>query len=266
MPAKKYFGQHFLEPQWADKLIAVINPQASDRFLEIGPGPGALTLRLAPKVAHLTAIEVDRDMVAALEPQLPPNVRLIEADFLEADLSPLVASGPMRVAGNLPYNVASPIILRLIAAHRAAASPTAAPFVDATVMVQREVAERLDAMPGTKDYGVLTISVRLRADVRRVLELPPGAFRPPPKVDSSVVRLTFRPPSVAIRNEQLFESMVRSVFMQRRKTLANALAPFAAAHGADARAALAGAGIDARRRAETLDMSDLARLADEFAR
>jgi 16S rRNA (adenine1518-N6/adenine1519-N6)-dimethyltransferase len=266
LPAKRHLGQHFLEPQWAEKLIAAINPQASDRFLEIGPGPGALTLKLAPKVAHLTAIEVDRDMVSALAPQVPSNVRLVEADFLKADLSALLASGPLRVAGNLPYNIASPILLRLVAAHRAAGSHASTLFVDATVMVQREVADRLDAAPGTKDYGVLTISVRMRADVRRVLELPPGAFRPPPKVHSSVVRLTFRPPSVSIHDEQRFESMVRSMFTQRRKTLANALAPFAAAHGTDARTALAAAGIDARRRAETLDMSELARLSDEFAR
>src|SRR5688572_25712503 len=109
--AKKRYGQHFLLPQWADKLVAAIEPRADDRFLEIGPGPGALTLRLAPKVAHVTAVEVDREMVALLAPQLPSNVTLIEQDFLETPLESLVGDPPgrMRVAGNLPYNVSSPI-------------------------------------------------------------------------------------------------------------------------------------------------------------
>src|SRR5688500_12753664 len=119
MQAKKRYGQHFLLPQWADKLVEAIGPCAGDRFLEIGPGPGALTLRLAPKVAHVTAIEVDREMVALLTPQLPANVTLIQQDFLETPLESLVAEreGRVRVAGNLPYNVSSPILFRLIDAH-----------------------------------------------------------------------------------------------------------------------------------------------------
>ena len=269
--ARKRFGQHFLEPAWADKLVAAIDPDPSDRFLEIGPGPGALTLRLAPRVQRLTAVEVDRDLAAALRPKLPPNVDLIEADFLRFDLSLLIASARVRVAGNLPYNISSPILFRLIDAHRRAPAVDRAGGVagrglqDAALMVQREVADRIEGEPGSGDYGVLSIAVQLHADVTRLLTLPPGAFRPQPKVHSAVVGLRFRPPVVALQDEEVFEDMVRSMFTQRRKTLGNALAPFASSRGSDARQALRAAGVDPSRRPETLQLSELARLADYFA-
>jgi 16S rRNA (adenine1518-N6/adenine1519-N6)-dimethyltransferase len=257
MRARKRFGQHFLQPAWADKLLAAIDPRPDDRFLEIGAGSGILTLWLAPRVAHLTAVEVDRDLAAALAPQLPANVELVEADILDVDLHALLAGGPARAAGNLPYNISSPILFRLLDAYRRHGV-----LLDATLMVQREVADRIAARPGTGDYGVLSISVQLHADVRRVLTLPPGAFRPAPKVHSAVVALTFRPPVVSLRDERLFEAMVRSIFTQRRKTLSNALAPFATSRGLDPRGALAAAGIDPIRRPETLQLTELARLAD----
>jgi 16S rRNA (adenine1518-N6/adenine1519-N6)-dimethyltransferase len=258
-PGKK-FGQHFLEPPWADKLVGAIDPRPTDRFLEIGSGPGALTLRLAPRVAHLTAIEVDREMVGALADRLPPNVQLVHADFLAFDLDQILRSGPIRIAGNLPYNISSPILFRLVDASRQYATLT-----DATVMIQREVAERIEASPGSRDYGVLSILIQLRADVRRVLTLPPGAFRPSPAIHSAVVRLSFRPPLVRLRDEADFEAMVRSMFTQRRKTLGNSLAPFAGSRRRDAREALEAAGIEPRRRAETLQLTELARLADYFS-
>jgi 16S rRNA (adenine1518-N6/adenine1519-N6)-dimethyltransferase len=257
-PRKKY-GQHFLEAAWADKLIDAIAPRRDDRFLEIGPGPGALTLRLAPRVASVTAVEIDPEMIAALRRRLPPNVTLTEGDFLEFDVRRMAGAGPLRVAGNLPYNVSSPILFKLIAEHREHRT-----FEDATIMLQREVADRLQAAPGTGDYGVLSIFTQLHADVRRVLTLPPGAFRPPPKVHSAVVQLRFREAAVTIRDYASFETMVRSMFTQRRKTLGNALRPFASSRGEDAGAALEGAGIDARRRPETLQLSELARLGDQF--
>jgi 16S rRNA (adenine1518-N6/adenine1519-N6)-dimethyltransferase len=280
--ARKRFGQHFLEPAWAEKLVEAIEPKPDDRFLEIGPGPGALTLRLAPRVAHLTAIEVDRDLAAALRPQLPPNAELIVADFLKLDLAKL--HGPVRVAGNLPYNISSPILFKLIEAARQQPEPanprpfdklriapspaegrTSEPaIVDATLMLQHEVAERLAARPGSRDYGVLSISVQLHADVRRLLTLPPGAFRPAPKVHSAVVRLAFRPPPAPPRDERVFEAMVRSMFTQRRKTLANALGPFSEGRNIRSVAALEGAGIDPSRRPETLNLAELTRLADRF--
>jgi 16S rRNA (adenine1518-N6/adenine1519-N6)-dimethyltransferase len=259
MRARKRFGQHFLEAAWADKLVAAMDPRPGDRFVEIGPGAGALTLRLAPRVARITGVEVDRDLAAALREQLPANVELIEADFLDFDLGPLAAEGPLRVAGNLPYNISSPILLKLVSASRRHGG-----LIDGTVMLQREVAERLEAEPGTAEYGALTIAVRLHADVRRVLTLPPGAFRPPPRVHSAVVRLTFRPPPVAPREEPVLDQLVRAIFSRRRKTLTNALAPFAHTRGVAVAAALEEAEIDGRRRGETLQLSELVRLADAF--
>ena len=256
--ARRRFGQHFLEPAWTDKLVEAIAPQAGDRFLEIGPGPGALTLRLAPRVAHLIAIEVDRDLAAALTPHLPSNVELVVADFLDLDLARFLEAGLLRVAGNLPYNISSPILFKVIDVARTSR------IVDATFMLQREVAERLEARPGSRDYGVLSISVQLHADVRRLLTLPPGAFRPAPRVHSAVVRLTFRPPPAPPRDERVFDAMVRAMFTQRRKTLANALAPFSEGRHIRPVTALEAVGIDPSRRPETLDLAELTRLADGF--
>jgi 16S rRNA (adenine1518-N6/adenine1519-N6)-dimethyltransferase len=257
--AKKKYGQHFLQAAWADKLVAAIEPRRDERFIEIGPGPGALTLRLAPLAGEVTAVEVDLAMVDALRSKLPGNVTLVHADFLDVDVASITHGHPSRVVGNLPYNVSTPILFRLLDVYRATGT-----LVDATLMLQREVADRITAAPGTGEYGVLSISAQMHADVRRVLTLPPGAFRPPPKVHSAVVHFRFRPPAVALANGRVFESMVRSIFTQRRKTLRNALGAFATSHHRDAAAALASAGIDPRRRPETLQLTELARLADYF--
>ena len=259
--ASKRLGQHFLEPAWADKVVAAIEPRPGDRFLEIGPGPGALTLRLAPRVAHVTAIEIDRGLAAQLTPRLPGNVDLRAADFLEFDPRPLAGGGPLRVAGNLPYNVSSPILFRLL---ECAAGGRV--LSDATVMLQLEVAERILAAPGSRDYGVLSVLVQLHSDVRLLLKLPPGAFRPPPEVRSAVIGLTFRPPQVDLPDGGLLAAMVRSMFTQRRKTLANALRQFAQAHGWEPRDALQAAGIDPQRRPEALSLPELSRLAGVMAR
>jgi 16S rRNA (adenine1518-N6/adenine1519-N6)-dimethyltransferase len=258
--ARKRFGQHFLAPAWADKVVQAIAPSRDDRFLEIGPGPGALTARLAARAGHVTAIEIDRDLAAQLQPQLPGNAEIVVADILDVDLTPFLAAGPIRVAGNLPYNISSPILFKLLAA--AKASPA---MLDATVMLQLEVAERLVASPRTKDYGVLTICTAVQADVKRLLTLPPGAFRPAPKVHSALVRLTFKPSLIPQGQEEVFERMVRTMFMQRRKTLLNALRPFADAAGRSSGEALAAAQIDPIRRPETLTQEDLLRLASFFA-
>jgi 16S rRNA (adenine1518-N6/adenine1519-N6)-dimethyltransferase len=258
--AKKRYGQHFLQGAWADRLVNAIAPDHGDHFIEIGPGPGALTVRLAPRVAHLTAIELDPDMVALLRPRLPDNVTLIGGDFLDVDLQALIAGADVRVAGNLPYNVSSPILFRLLDHYRRHGRIT-----DATLMLQREVADRIAARPGTRDFGVLSIFVQLHADVTRVLSLPPGAFRPAPQVHSAVVRLTFRPPAVLVPDAGEFETMVRSMFTQRRKTLSNALKPYADSRHRSAGEALAAANIDAGRRPETLQLAELSRLAAFFA-
>jgi 16S rRNA (adenine1518-N6/adenine1519-N6)-dimethyltransferase len=256
---RRRFGQHFLAPAWADKVLHAIAPSPGDRFLEIGPGPGALTFRLAARAAHVTAIEIDRELAAELHPRLPPNADLVVADILDVDLAPYLARGSLRVAGNLPYNISSPILFRLLAVARVSAGLT-----DATVMLQREVADRLVAAPGTKDYGVLTIFTALQADVQRLLTLPPGAFRPAPKVHSAVVRLTFKPSPLPPERAAVFEKMVRTMFMQRRKTLLNALRPYADSVGRESREALTSAGIDPIRRPETLTQEDLLRLVSVF--
>ena len=253
--ARKRFAQHFLEPAWVQKLISVIGPQPTDRFLEIGPGRGAITVPLAAKAERLTAVELDRDLAAALSAKDLPNVRVVTADVLDVDLLGLVDAPGVRIAGNLPYNISSPILFKLLGAS------VAGSFLDAHLMLQKEVADRLVARPGTGDYGVLTLSTMIRADVTRVLSLPPGAFRPAPKVHSAVVRLAFRPPPADVDRPELLIEIVRSVFMQRRKTMANALAPFASARGADARDWLSRAGVDATARPENLTLDDYARLS-----
>jgi 16S rRNA (adenine1518-N6/adenine1519-N6)-dimethyltransferase len=257
-PIRKRFGQHFLEPAWVARLIEVLAPRPGDVFLEIGPGRGALTIPLSARVARLVAVEIDRDLAAALPARLPAHVRIVQGDVLETDLETLLAGEamPVRVVGNLPYNISSPILFRLL---RAAGQGRV--FRDATLMLQKEVADRLVAAPGGSDYGVLAIQAALAADVERVLTLPPGAFRPPPKVTSAVVRLTFRPPRVDVSDAGTFERVVRGIFLQRRKTLANALKPVAAAFGREAADVLARAGVDGGKRPETLTLDELARLS-----
>ncbi len=260
---RKRFGQHFLEPVWADKVLHAIAPAPDDVFLEIGPGPGVLTLRLASKVSRLVAIEIDRDLIAELTPRLPSNASIVEGDVLDIDLDAALPRGdaPIRIAGNLPYNISSPILFRLLELELESRRPV----TDATLMLQREVADRIIAKPGTAEFGVLSVLVQWRADVTRVLAIPPGAFRPPPEVRSALLRLTFRPPPFELADAALFQRMVRSMFTQRRKTLANALAPFAGEIGALPTPVLTAAGIDPRRRPETLEVIEIARLADIFA-
>jgi 16S rRNA (adenine1518-N6/adenine1519-N6)-dimethyltransferase len=178
---------------------------------------------------------------------------------VHAALTNAGVSGPIRIAGNLPYNISSPILFRLLAL------ASERPVKDATLMLQREVADRIAASPGTPEYGVLSVLMQWRTDVERLLTIPPGAFRPPPDVRSALIRLTFRTSSVAVKDPALFERMVRSMFTQRRKTLANALAAFGQETAANPAQVLVRAGIDPRRRAETLEIVEIARLADHFA-
>jgi 16S rRNA (adenine1518-N6/adenine1519-N6)-dimethyltransferase len=257
---RKRFGQHFLEPAWVAKVIDAIAPAPDEAFLEIGPGPGALTRPLAERCRRIIAVEIDRDLARALPSRVPQNVEVVTADVLRVDLVPLLRSladgGRARVAGNLPYNISTPTLFAVLAAARL--EPRVA---DATFMLQREVAERLTATPGSGDYGVLTITASRLARVRSVLTLPPGAFRPPPQVTSSLVRLEFLSPADVPHVPDWFDDMVRAAFSQRRKTMANALSPFASARGRDARRALESVGVDPKRRPETLSLDELVQLA-----
>jgi 16S rRNA (adenine1518-N6/adenine1519-N6)-dimethyltransferase len=255
--ARKRFGQHFLEPAWVDKLIATLDAAPEDTFLEIGPGRGALTRPLSTRVRRIVAVEIDRDLAAALPSQLEPNVRVVAGDFLDVNLEDLLGAEPrpVRVVGNLPYNVSSPILFKLL--HAAEEGRT---LRDATLMLQKEVADRLVAPPGGGEYGTLAIQVALLADVARVLTLPPGAFRPPPKVTSAVVRLRFRPAAEDVGSLAAFERVVRGVFLQRRKTLGNAFAPVASTFGRSASEVIEQAGLDPSKRPQELTVAEIARL------
>lgn len=263
--ARKRFGQNFLEDVWARKVVAAIAPQPTDAFIEIGPGPGALTRPLASAARSLVACEIDRDLAAALRDEALPGVTILEGDFLRLSLDDLrvalAAAAPgatsFRVAGNLPYNVASPIMFRLIELTR-----LGLPLGDATIMLQREVADRLLAAPGSGDYGVLSVLIGHRASVSRLLNLPPGAFRPAPKVHSSVVRLRFHEADPAVQDEQVLASLTNAIFSRRRKTLNNALLAYGALTAPTAARVLADTGIDPVRRPETLTIAELCRLAD----
>jgi 16S rRNA (adenine1518-N6/adenine1519-N6)-dimethyltransferase len=256
--ARKRFGQHFLEPAWVAKLVAAMAPQPEETFLEIGPGRGALTVALAPKVARLIAVEIDHDLAAALPARVPSHVRVVDGNFLDSDLTALLAGErlPVRVAGNLPYNVATPILAKLLDA-----ADGGRRLADATVMLQKEVADRAVAGPGSADYGPLAVALALDADAETVLTLPPGAFRPPPKVTSAVVRLRFRPPTVDVGDRLVFARLVRGAFQQRRKTLLNALGPPAATLGRSSADLIAKAGVDARIRPGDLPLEGFAALS-----
>jgi 16S rRNA (adenine1518-N6/adenine1519-N6)-dimethyltransferase len=255
---RKRFGQHFLETAWVTKVVDSLGASANDTFLEIGPGRGALTRPLAARAGRVIGIEIDRDLAGLLIGQQIPNLRVIESDFLDINLAEALRDEPhpMRVVGNLPYNVSSPILFALL---RAADGGRL--FRDATLMLQKEVADRLIATPGHKEYGVLAIQVALIADVERVFTLPPGAFRPPPKVTSAVVRLRFHPPAVDVGDPKVFERIVRGVFLQRRKTLANALGPVADSLGQSAAELIERAQVDGTLRPEALTLEAIARLS-----
>ena len=261
MRTRKRFGQHFLEPVWVEKVVRAIDPNADDTFIEIGPGRGALTRPLAARATRVFAYEIDRDLAAALRAEAIPNVTVVEGDVLEtlrADFR--LQTSNLRVAGNLPYNAASPIMFRLADLFAAGV-----PIGDATLMLQREVADRLIASAGTREYGVLTVLLQHVAAIEILLKLPAGAFRPPPKVLSALVRLRFHPPDPTVASPTAFRDVVRAVFTRRRKTLANALLAVDTAGRRSFASILEGAGLDGRRRPETLTLAEFARLADAYA-
>lgn len=275
-PARRRFGQHFLEAPWAAKVVGVIAPQRNDTFIEIGPGRGAITRPLASSAPRVLAYEIDRDLAAAWHHDAVPGVHVIEADFLDVTTARLrsdliavntegghddaQASSRLRAVGNLPYNVASPILFKLVTLYM-----EGLPIEDATVMLQREVADRLVAEPETKDYGVLTVLIGHCATVERLLQLPPGAFRPAPRVRSSIVRLRFHPPDPPVRNPVVFTALVQAVFTRRRKTIANAMLAYPPAAGGTLAGVLEATGIHPQRRPETLSITEFARLADSVA-
>jgi 16S rRNA (adenine1518-N6/adenine1519-N6)-dimethyltransferase len=266
--AKKRFGQHFLEPAWAAKVVAAVGVTAAETIVEIGPGRGAITKRLTETAGRVIAFEIDRDLAAALHQHAPPNLTIIEGNFLAltpgqfaGHIASAGGTARIRVAGNLPYNIASPILFKLTEIASAGV-----PLVDATVMLQREVADRVLAVPGTGDYGVLTVLIGHRASPERLLQLPPGAFRPPPKVHSTVIRLRFHDADPPVLDETVFAQLTQAMFSRRRKTLANALRAYTPGAHLDPGDLVARAGIDGSRRPETLTLPEIGRLADVYAR
>ncbi len=218
MPARKRFGQNFLhDPAIISRLVDIINPQRGDNIIEIGPGRGALTLPLLERVDLLQAIELDRDLIPLLEQRFAATgkLKLHQADALRVDYGELAQGQAVRLIGNLPYNISSPLLFHLLASQ--------AHILDMHFMLQKEVVDRLIAVPGTRSYGRLTVAVAARASASHVLDVGPGAFTPAPKVNSAVVRLVPRPPDFEITDSKVFNRLVTQAFSQRRKTLRNAL-------------------------------------------
>ncbi|NNC66089.1 MAG: 16S rRNA (adenine(1518)-N(6)/adenine(1519)-N(6))-dimethyltransferase RsmA [Gammaproteobacteria bacterium] len=251
---KKRLGQHFLhDPAVIAKIVAVIAPQPGDRIVEIGGGLGALTFPLLERVDELHVIELDERMADALEQERPRNGgRLIvhRTDALKTDFSDLGSRlGRLRVVGNLPYNISTPLLFHLLS-HREA-------IIDMHLMVQKEVARRIAAPPGIKDYGRLTIMLAAWLDTEICFDVGPGAFNPPPRVWSTVLRLTPRARArFRITDEQQFANLVRRAFSMRRKTLGRTLS------GILTREQIQSVGIDPMARAETLEPEQFSELAN----
>ena len=259
--ARKRFGQNFLhDPGTIRRILAAVAPAPGEHLVEIGPGRGALTAGLLEAVGALDVIELDRDLVGPLAERLDGlgQLRVHQADALTFDLCGLLptdttaADERLRVVGNLPYNISTPLLFRFLAQMDC--------IRDMHLMLQKEVVDRMAAAPGSKVYGRLSVMVQSRCAAERVLTVRPGAFTPVPKVASAVVRLTpLRPPLVAIADADLHARLVAAAFAQRRKRLSNSLRGLADA------ALLARCGLDPGARAEQLSVVDFARLANAAA-
>jgi 16S rRNA (adenine1518-N6/adenine1519-N6)-dimethyltransferase len=250
---RKRFGQNFLaDAHYVARIIDAVAPKRGDNIVEIGPGLAALTGGLIERAGHLSAIEIDRDLAQRLRDSFTPDkLTLYEGDALDFDYARLGAR--LRIVGNLPYNISSPLLFHL--------ATFASSIEDITVMLQKEVVARMAAQPDTADYGRLTVMLQVRFAITRLFIVPPGAFRPAPNVDSAVVRL--RPLGEAapvLANADLFARVVGAAFAQRRKTLRNALADVCDVPTMQA------AAIDPTARGETLAVADFVRLANLVAR
>ena len=249
---RKRFGQHFLaDPHYVARIVDAVDPQPGDNLVEIGPGLAALTGALIARAERIAAIEIDRDLAARLRDRFAADrLALHEVDALAFDFATLGTD--LRVVGNLPYNISSPLLFHLATFETR--------LRDIHVMLQREVVARMTAVPGTPDYGRLTVMLQAHFRVTRLFTVPPGAFRPPPKVESAVARLVpLGDAKPAIADEALFARIVAAAFGQRRKTLRNALAEIVD------ESLLQAANIDPGARGETLAVADFVRLANALA-
>jgi 16S rRNA (adenine1518-N6/adenine1519-N6)-dimethyltransferase len=250
---RRRFGQHFLhDPGVIARIVAAIDPQPGDALVEIGPGLGALTAPLLERVDRMHVVELDRDLAGRLRAAHPPERLVVHAgDALRFDFGALPA--PLRVVGNLPYNISTPLLFRL--------SEFAPRLRDLHFMLQREVVDRMVAAPSSPDYGRLSVMLQYRFEMARLFVVGAGAFRPPPKVESAVVRMVPRPAAaLGARDSILLTRVVTAAFTKRRKTLRNAL------EGVADEATLRALEIDPRLRPENLAVEDYVRIANAISR
>ncbi len=249
--ARKRFGQHFLHDQNViRRIVEAIDPRPNEALIEIGPGLGALTRPLLERAGALEVIELDRDVIPHLQRSCDGagTLTIHSGDVLSMNLVTLASGRRLRVCGNLPYNISTPLLFHLLEARGV--------IVDMTFMLQKEVVMRMAAAPDCADYGRLTVMLSAYCTCTRLFDVGPGAFRPPPKVDSSIVRVVpHATPPFAIPDPARFATVVTAAFGQRRKTLRNSLAGKVTAEG------FAECGIDSTRRAETLAPFEFAALA-----
>ncbi|MDO8464955.1 MAG: 16S rRNA (adenine(1518)-N(6)/adenine(1519)-N(6))-dimethyltransferase RsmA [Gallionella sp.] len=254
--AKKKFGQNFLvDERIIADIVSAIRPEPEDNMVEIGPGLGALTRPLLKRLNHLHVVEIDRDIIARLKhdyPQDDPKPKLIihAGDALEFDMATLPA--PLRIVGNLPYNISSPLLFHFAA--------YADRIRDMHFMLQNEVVERMVAEHSTPEYGRLSVMLQYRFNMEKLLDVPPESFRPAPKVNSAIVRMIPLPASeIQVRDEKLFAAIVGAAFGQRRKTLRNTLRNYL--NEAD----FAQLGINAQLRAENLGVAEFTKIANHLS-
>ena len=249
---KKSLGQNFLhERVYIERIVQAVDPRPGDRLVEIGPGQGAITLPLLRRHGALTVIEFDRDLVGPLAAMAEGvgELTIVHRDVLSVDFTALAAGTPFKLCGNLPYNISSPILFHAL--------DHAASIRDMVFMLQKEVVDRMGAPPGSKVYGRLSVMLQAYCTVTPLFVVPPGAFRPAPKIDSAVVRLVPKPvEAIHVADRKVFADVVRAAFGQRRKTLRNAL------NGVCDAAQFAAAGVSADARAEQIDVASFIRLAN----
>jgi len=247
--ARKRFGQHFLiDQQIIQTIVDCIHPQPGERLVEIGPGLGALTLALLQRIPRLAAVEIDRDLAARWRRQAPDKVKLIEADALDFDFASLGTD--LRIVGNLPYNISTPLLFHLM--------DVADQVRDQHFMLQKEVIDRMVAAPGGRDFGRLSVMLQWRYRMDNLLDVPPEAFDPPPKVDSAVVRMVPLPAdALPAIDRGVLSALVTAAFSQRRKLLRHSLGPWLERQGL-------GGQFDLQRRAEEVSTAEYVALAQSL--
>lgn len=251
---RKRFGQNFLHDQGIiNKIISAIAPDEQDNMVEIGPGQGAMTRPLLDTLPHMHAVELDRDLIALLEREFFNKLTIHNTDVLKFDFRQLVTADKpqLRVVGNLPYNISTPLLFHLL--------DHADIISNMTFMLQKEVVDRMVAAPNTSNYGRLSVMLQYRCAMKSLFHVPPGAFNPPPKVHSSIVFLKpYSTPPVQVDNTQHFAQLVTAAFAQRRKTLRNTLKKLLSAE------LITSIDIDPQARAETLSLAEFARLSNLY--